>query len=83
MDDEVTMASRRYRYWTLDELKDAVKALEESRSAGAKSVSYVGGGTVFYVSREEFNAEINALYDEIDAREGRKAVRVGRVVMRP
>ena len=77
------MASRRYRYWTLDELKEAVKALEEARSSGARFVNYTGGGSVTYYGRDEFNAEINSLYDEIDAREGRTAVRIGRVVMRP
>ena len=64
------MASRRFRYWSIEELKENVKALEVSRSSGAKSVSYVGGGTIFSIDRKDFDLEINLLYDEIDEREG-------------
>lgn len=62
--------SRRYRYWSLDEMKEAVKALEIARSSGARFVNYTGGGSVTYYGRAEFDAEINLLYDEIDEREG-------------
>lgn len=62
------MASRSYRFWTALEIHEAIRAIEFAKTTVAASVSYQGGGSVQYTSRENFDIilkELNDAYDRI------------------
>ncbi|PIP00670.1 hypothetical protein [Pleomorphomonas carboxyditropha] len=64
------MASRLYRYWTDDELKEAIRALEEAKMSGAQSVACSNGQSVTYIARANMNNVLAELYDVLDDRLG-------------
>ncbi len=62
------MASRSYRFWSALEIIEAIRHIELAKSTAAASVSYQGGGSVQYTSRENFDIilkELNDAYDRI------------------
>jgi len=67
-----TRPARRFRFWTRDEIVETIRALEEALATGARFVNYVGGGTVTYAARDEFESLLNILYDRVDDLDGVK-----------
>jgi hypothetical protein len=62
------MVSRKYRFWSAIELREAILALEDAMTIGAATTSYQGAGTVQWTSRENFEAilrDLNDAYDRI------------------
>lgn len=62
--------TRRFRFWTREELVDAIRHLEEALATGARFVNYAGGGTVTYAARDEYESLLNALYNRVDEIDG-------------
>lgn len=64
------MASRLYRYWETDDLKEAIRSLEEAKLSGAQSVACSNGQSVTYIARANIDRVLGELYDVLDDRIG-------------
>lgn len=63
---------RRFLNWTIPELEQAIRELEEALSMGAASVSAAipGGGSVTYVTYENADKILTDLYRALDRATG-------------
>ncbi|WP_417582891.1 hypothetical protein [Pelagibacterium sp.] len=59
-----------FRLWTDDELKDAIRAIEEDLAGGIATTSYAGGGMVQMTQPGEQRITLQSLYDELGTRLG-------------
>lgn len=63
---------RRFVNWSVPELEQAIRELEEAQTSGAASVSYggPGGGSVTWVTYENFDKILTDLYRALDRATG-------------
>lgn len=52
----------KFSFWTEDELKGAIVALEQGLASGVSSASYPGGGTIQHTSQANMKSTLQALY---------------------
>ena len=64
-----------FKLWTDDEIKAAIRDIEEQLIPGIFSVSYAGGGFVQNVSPTEARGTLRDLYAELATRPGYKHLR--------
>lgn len=55
--------------WTDDEIRAAVKSLEQAIAEGVSSCSYPGGGTLQYVPQAQMERTLRSLYAALAARD--------------
>jgi hypothetical protein len=64
-----------FKLFTDNELKTAIRQLEDSLISGEATVSYAGGGMVQMSMPGELRQTLQALYDELGTRTGYKHLR--------
>jgi hypothetical protein len=64
-----------FKLWTDDELKTAIRQMEDAIVSGEATVSYAGGGMVQMSQPGELRTTLQALYDELGTRAGYKHLR--------
>lgn len=72
-----------FSFWTREEIVQAIRDLEEQLATGAAQVSYTGGGSVQYSSRDNAVKTLKSLYSrirEIDGGKQKSPVRHVRVI---
>jgi hypothetical protein len=72
---------RKFTNWSISELKDAIKTLEEAYASGVASASYPGGGNINYTSRDNMNTALRELYSaQLFLQTGQEPKRIRRVI---
>ena len=69
----------KYKFYTVEELQNAIKTLEEALMQGVATASYMGGGSITYVSNHQMRKTISELYKALDSKEGTAKPRIRRV----
>jgi hypothetical protein len=60
-----------FRYWSREKLVDAIVAMEEALSTGAKATSFQGQ-TISWDTFEEGSAIVRQMYARVDALDGKR-----------